>query len=101
MAGVVTPGREEFLARAQQGNLVPVYREIMADRLTPVSAFEKLVGDTGGDAYAFLLESVEQGERIGRYSFLGCDPSLIFRSKGQVATLIEGSRTRTVVIAPG
>jgi anthranilate synthase component I len=101
MAGTVTPERDEFLRRSEKGNLIPVYREILADRLTPVSAFEKLVGDTSGDGYAFLLESVERGEQIGRYSFLGCDPSVIFRSKGDVATLIEGNRKQTAVIAPG
>ncbi|HZP82429.1 MAG TPA: anthranilate synthase component I [Chthonomonadaceae bacterium] len=101
---MITPSREEFLVRAQRGNLIPVYREILADRLTPVSAFEKLIAtsdpQTGNDN-AFLLESVEGGERIGRYSFLSCDPSLVFRSKGNVATVTEGHLTRTVVIAPG
>lgn len=101
---MMIPQREEFLARARRGNLIPVYREILADRLTPVSAFEKLMAGSeasGGNGHAFLLESVEGGERIGRYSFLGSNPSLIFRSKGNVATVTEGSRTRTVVIAPG
>ncbi|HZO86957.1 MAG TPA: anthranilate synthase component I [Chthonomonadaceae bacterium] len=97
---MITPNRQEFIARAQRGNLIPVYREILADRLTPVSAFEKLAA-TGKSGYAFLLESVEGGERIGRYSFLGSDPSLIFRSKGLTATLTEGGQTRTIPIAPG
>src|SRR5262245_20524489 len=101
---MITPSRDEFLVRAQRGNLIPVYREILADRLTPVSAFEKLIAtrdaNTGNDN-AFLLESVEGGERFGRYSFLSCDPSLVFRSKGNVATVTEGHLTRTVVIAPG
>lgn len=100
MARTMVPDREEFLRRAAQGNLIPVYREILADRLTPVSAFERLVGDTGGEQYAFLLESVEKGERIGRYSFLGCDPAMIFRSKGRTATLIESDRSWTTEIAP-
>jgi anthranilate synthase component 1 len=101
---MVTPDREEFLARAQRGNLIPVYREILADRLTPVSAFEKLAATSPaaqGKGYGFLLESVERGERIGRYSFLGTDPALIFRSKGNIATVTEGNTARTVVIAPG
>jgi anthranilate synthase component 1 len=101
---MVTPDRDEFLLRAQRGNLIPVYREILADRLTPVSAFERLMATESarnGGGYAFLLESVEGGERIGRYSFLGSRPALIFRSKGNVATVTEGTRTRTVVIAPG
>jgi anthranilate synthase component 1 len=101
---MVIPDRDEFLARAQRGNLIPVYREILADRLTPVSAFEKLMATSNprrDNGYAFLLESVEGGERIGRYSFLGSNPSLVFRSKGSIATVTEGNKTRTVVIAPG
>lgn len=73
----ISPSREEFLKKAEEGNLIPVYREIVADMDTPVSAFKKI-----GDAkYAFLLESVEGGESIGRYSFLGANPHIIFRSK--------------------
>src|SRR5262245_43954624 len=101
---MITPDRDTFLALAQQGNLVPVYREILADRLTPVSAFEKLTvaGTTpGGNGFAFLLESVEGGERIGRYSFLGSNPSLIFRSKGDRATITDETGTREVPITEG
>jgi anthranilate synthase component 1 len=73
----IVPSREEFIKKAEQGNLIPVYREIVADLDTPVSAFKKI-----GDArYAFLLESVEGGENLGRYSFLGANPHIIFRSK--------------------
>jgi len=60
----------------RQGNIVPVYREVIADMETPVSAFLKI--HRGG--YAFLLESVEGGERLGRYSFLGVHPSRVFRT---------------------
>src|SRR5258708_4143651 len=96
MALMVVPDREEFLARARRGNLVPVYREILADRLTPVSAFEKLTAteEPGSNGCAFLLESAEGGERMGRYSFLGSNPSLIFRSKGRQATVQEGGQIR-------
>jgi anthranilate synthase component 1 len=94
---MLIPTREEFITRAEQGNLIPVYREILADRLTPVSAFERIGGRPG----SFLLESVEGGERLARYSFLGSDPFLMLCSKGNVATLTEGKRTRTVVLAPG
>jgi len=69
---------------AGEGNLIPVYREILGDVETPVSAFRKL--DTGG--YAFLLESVEGGEKWGRYSFLGSDPGLVFKAKGRAVELI-------------
>jgi anthranilate synthase component I len=72
-----TPDFDEFCALAQRGNLVPVYREILADLETPVSAFLKI--DDGGDA--FLLESVEGAEKWARYSFLGTAPELIVHSK--------------------
>jgi len=72
------PSLTEFKERCTRGNLVPVYREILADLETPVSAFLKI----GHGKYSYLLESVEGGERIAQYSFLGVDPSVIFRSKG-------------------
>jgi len=67
------PAREEVKKLKAQGNLVPVYREISADMDTPVSAYLKIAR---GD-YSFLLESVEGGERLARYSFLGTEPSKI------------------------
>ena len=70
---------EEFKELAQRGTFVPVYKEIVADMLTPVSAFLKIAEHTD---YAFLLESVEGGEQVARYSFLGKDPFLILRSRG-------------------
>jgi anthranilate synthase component 1 len=73
------PSFDTFKAKATQGNLIPVYREIMADLETPVAAFMKL---NGGD-FSFLLESVEGGEKWGRYCFLGGEPSIIFQSKGR------------------
>jgi anthranilate synthase component 1 len=69
---------EEFEARARRGTFVPVCKEIMADLLTPVSAFLKIAEHSD---YAFLLESVEGGEQIARYSFLGKDPFLILRAR--------------------
>jgi anthranilate synthase component 1 len=68
---------DEFRELAQRGTFVPVYKEIVADLLTPVSAFLKIAEHSD---YAFLLESVEGGEQVGRYSFLGKDPFLILRS---------------------
>ncbi len=73
-------------------NVIPLYREILADMETPVSAFMKI--DTGGDA--FLLESVEHGEKWGRYSFLGVNPRMILRSKGdEVEILGPGNERRS------
>ena len=67
------PPIDTFRELSRRGNLIPVYREIMADMDTPVTAFKKL--DDG--RFAFLLESIEGGEKWGRYSFLGASPSLI------------------------
>ena len=69
---------DEFKDLAQRGTFVPVYKEIVADLLTPVSAFLKIAEHSD---YAFLLESVEGGEHVGRYSFLGKDPFLILRAR--------------------
>ncbi len=66
----ITPSREEFLRLAQTYSVVPVATTMLADRETPVSAFEKLVGSAPG----FLLESLEGGERWARWSFVGWDP---------------------------
>lgn len=82
---MVYPDYESFLELTRHGNLVPVYREIMADMDTPVTAFKKL--DDG--RFSFLLESIEGGEKWGRYSFIGSSPSLIVRSKGKTVEIIE------------
>lgn len=84
-----SPTLEEFRTKALRGNLVPVYREILADMETPVSALCKI--DNGN--YAFLLESVEGGENIAQYSFLGSNPSLIFWSKNNAVTTIKNGAT--------
>jgi anthranilate synthase component 1 len=84
------PTLDEFKKLSREGNLIPVYREIMGDADTPVSAFRKI--DRGG--HAFLLESVEGGEKWGRYSFVGTEPRLIFRSRGREAEIIEEGRAR-------
>jgi anthranilate synthase component 1 len=81
------PPRDLFYTLAEKGNLIPVYREIMADMDTPVSAFKKL--DDG--QFSYLLESIEGGEKWGRYSFLGSAPTVIIRSKGKlVETITDG-----------
>ena len=76
------PSLEEVKQLKQKGNLVPVYREIKADLETPVSAFLKMA--RGG--YSFLLESVEGGEHLARYSFLGTEPSLVISTGGKNKT---------------
>jgi anthranilate synthase component 1 len=81
---------EEFEREAGQGNVVPVVRSVLADLLTPVGAFLRITGDR---PYAFLLESVEGGERIARYSFLGVDPEMIVRGCGSL-TFVERNGKR-------
>ncbi len=82
------PSFEEFKQKAKKGNLIPVYREILADRDTPVSAFQKI--DDGH--HSFLLESMEGGEKWARYSFLGSRPSVIVTSSGRQAVIIRNGR---------
>lgn len=91
-----TPEFDEFCSHLKTGNLVPVFREILADMETPVSAFRKI--DDGGDA--FLLESVEHAERWGRYSFLGVKPRRVLRSKGnRIEIDTPGSATIVKAVA--
>ena len=80
------PSFAEFQALARGHNVVPVYRQLLADTLTPVSAFQKL----GGANHAFLLESVTGGEKIGRYSILGADPPAIIRATRNTVEIIRG-----------
>jgi anthranilate synthase component 1 len=87
---------EEFVELARRGTFVPVVKEIIADLLTPVSAFLKIAEHSD---YAFLFESVEGGERVARYSFLGKDPFLVLRSRGS-GTSLERSGTTTESDAP-
>src|SRR5437870_4590894 len=75
---------DEFKDLARRGTFVPVCKEVVADLLTPVSAFLKIAEDAD---YAFLLESVEGGEHVGRYSFLGKDPFLILRARDGRTTI--------------
>ena len=76
---MIFPDFAQFAALAQQGNFIPIYQEWIADLETPVSAWYKVCG---GQRYSFLLESVEGGEKLGRYSFLGCDPVWVLEAKG-------------------
>lgn len=80
------PSLDEFVSFARQGNLIPVYREILADMETPVSAFKKI--DNGKTS--FLLESIEGGEKWARYSFLGSGPGRLFRSRGRHFEILDG-----------
>ena len=87
---MINPSKEEFIKLSKKGNLIPVYRELVADLETPVSSFLKI--DKGD--YSYLLESVEGEEKIARYSFLGSDPSLVFKSKGKDIEITEGRKVK-------
>jgi anthranilate synthase component 1 len=78
------PSREEFREAATRGNLIPVYREILGDGDTPVSAYAKL----GRKEYGFLLESVVGGEKWAAYSFLGVEPRAIVSAKGGQVSVV-------------
>jgi anthranilate synthase component 1 len=80
---MIFPDFAQFSAIAQQGNFVPVYQEWVADLETPVSAWYKVCA---GQPYSFLLESVEGGEKLARYSFLGCDPQWVLEARGDCTT---------------
>ncbi len=81
------PSVKEFETRTEEGNLIPIYREVFVDTETPVSAYLKI-----GGRMSFLLESVEGGEKWGRYSFIGIHPRVVFRSKGRVVEIEERGR---------
>ncbi|HWW74606.1 MAG TPA: chorismate-binding protein, partial [Pyrinomonadaceae bacterium] len=78
---------EEFEREASRGNVVPVVRSVLADLQTPVGAFLRVAA---GASHAFLLESVEGGERIARYSFIGARPELIVRGRGDTTFVERG-----------
>jgi anthranilate synthase component 1 len=91
----IVPDRATFLEQAKRGNLVPVWEELLADQETPVSAYERVrtyLRQQEQASHTYLLESVEGGENIGRYSFIGGTPRTIIRAYGrrvEVTTLGE------------
>ena len=93
---MIVPTRTEFETLARDGRLVPVYREVFADMDTPVSAFRKV--DSG--SYSFLLESVEGGEKWGRYSLLGSRPSQVFIARGDRCEIHAGDRVTAGQCSP-
>jgi len=87
---MISPSFTEFKKKLKKGNLIPIWQEVLADFDTPVSAFKKI--ESG--KYSFLLESVEGGEKWGRYSFLGSEPSVIFKSKNGNIEITEKGKTK-------
>src|SRR6266700_2507079 len=82
------PTLNEFLKLAEQGNLIPVTRRLLADIETPLSAYRKI----RGPGESFLFESIEGGEHIGRYSFVGCNPRAIIRQTGNQVEVLENGK---------
>ena len=86
---MITPTFEQFVEYSKQGNVIPVSKAVTADLLTPVLAYLKIEPEM---AQAFLLESIEGGEKIARYSFLGCNPFLTIQAKGEAVEIIREVR---------
>jgi anthranilate synthase component I len=86
---MIQPTFEEFVKLSQEGNIIPVYKTVAADLLTPVLAYLKIAA---GAANAFLLESIEGGEKMPRYSFLGCNPFLTIRATGETIEIFRHGR---------
>jgi anthranilate synthase component 1 len=83
-----SPTLDEFLELAAQGNLIPVTRRLLADIETPLSAYRKI----RGPVESFLFESVEGGEHLGRYSFVGCNPRAVIKQTGSHVAVIENGK---------
>src|SRR5436189_2299702 len=82
------PTQEAFLKLAAQGNLIPVTRRLLADLETPLSAYRKI----RGQGESFLFESVEGGEHLGRYSFVGCNPRAVIRHQGDRIEVLQNGK---------
>src|SRR6266481_9583874 len=83
-----SPTLDEFLKLSGQGNLIPVSRRLLADIETPLSAYRKI----RGPGESFLFESVEGGEHLGRYSFVGCNPRAVIRQDGGKVQVLESGK---------
>lgn len=88
---MIQPDFRTFCRLAERGNLVPVYDTFTADLLTPVGAYLRIARDA---RYAFLLESVEGGETIARYTFVGANPAEVFRARGRNCTIETGGKRK-------
>ncbi|MDD5686950.1 MAG: anthranilate synthase component I [Elusimicrobia bacterium] len=89
------PNLTEFIKLSKKGNLIPVYKEILADKETPVSAFLKISEGEEGK-YSYLLESIEGGEKWGEYSFLGNNPSKIVKYQNNILEIIENGKSKII-----
>src|SRR5438105_4933848 len=92
-----SPTFEQFRELAGQGNLIPVTRKLLADIETPLSAYRKI----RGPGESFLFESVEGGEHLGRYSFVGCNPRAIIRQNGERVEVLENGKVIETHVVSG
>ncbi|MCX7848242.1 MAG: anthranilate synthase component I [bacterium] len=88
---MITPDFATFTSLARDGTVIPVYRELLADMETPLGVYARLAGH----GHSFLLESVEGGENVARYSFIGCAPRAVFTARGHHVTFRHGSQVET------
>src|SRR4051812_1333268 len=88
----ISPSLDEFRALAVKGNLIPLVADLVADDETPISAFAKIQHA----GHCFLFESAEKNEQLGRFSFIGFDPILVFESTGSTISITENGQTRTL-----
>src|SRR5271157_598406 len=86
---MINPEFKEFSRLARSSTLVPVVKSVSADLLTPVSAFLSIAEN---EPHAFLLESIERGEQIGRYTFLGARPYMRPRARGSIIEIERGRK---------
>lgn len=91
------PTPEEFNRLAGKAGYLPVYEKIMGDTLTPVSVYQAL---RGSSKHSYLLESVQQDEKLGRYSWIGLDPMMVFSSKGRSITVSTSGGQRNIDANP-
>jgi len=87
---MIQPSFKQFCRLAKQGNLIPIYQELLMDLETPLSFFKRLERDR----YAFILESVEGSERWARYSFLGTRPQRVFKARGNQVEVVDNGKIR-------
>src|SRR5690242_18987206 len=92
-----SPTLAEFLKLSAQGNLIPVSRRLLADIETPLSAYRKI----RGPGESFLFESVEGGEHLGRYSFVGCNPRAVIRQTGNQVEVLENGKVLESFLVKG
>jgi len=95
------PNFDQFLKLAERGNTIPVYRQLLADALTPVTAYQRLASPVGfaPSSNSFLLESVVGGERIARFSFAAADPEVTFVAKGDRITVTRSGEAPVEIIS--